>query len=132
MSEAAEIHGVVFKNGSATLLARVVGADGLPVTRSQITAARYTVALLDDGDPDAATPVEGHVSVPVQVAGLLFDSFQMDALWELDATGYNFRHVLGLDAGPPFPRAGRNYRVTFELDPASGPVVLVRFRVYAI
>lgn len=132
MADASDIHGVVFKNGSATLLARVVGADGAPLTRASIASARYTVSLLDDRDPDAATPVLGHTAVTVSVASLIFDTLQNDDLWDVDTLGYNFKHVLNVLTHPAFAIAGRKYRIAFELTPPSGQIVLVRFRVYAI
>jgi hypothetical protein len=132
MADASEIHGVVFKNGSATLLARVVGADGSPVTQASIASARYTVYLLDDADADAGAPVAGHTAVAVSVASLVYDSLQKDNLWDVDDVGYNFKHVLDVSAHPAFAAAGRSYRIVFELTPATGQVVLVRFRVYAI
>ena len=36
MSDAQDIHGTVFKNGSATLLARVVGPSGAVMTQSDV------------------------------------------------------------------------------------------------
>jgi len=132
MADASDIHGVVFKNGSAPLLARVVGADGTPVTQADVASARYSVSLLDENDPDAATPVTGHTGVAVDVASLIFDGLQLDDLWDVDGTGYNFRHVLDVSAQPAFATAGRSYRVVFELVPAAGQVILVRFRVHAI
>ena len=132
MLDASDIYGVVFKNGSATLLARVVGADGAPVTPGQIASAAYTVAILDEHDPDSATPVAGHQGVSVSVAELVSDTLQQDALWDVDELGYNFKHVLDVSAQPAFPTAGRQYRIQFELTPAAGQVILVRFRVHAI
>ena len=132
MADASDIHGVVFKNGSATLLARVVGADATPVTRADVASAAYTVYLLDENDPDAATAVSGHTNVAVDVASLVYDSLQLDDLWDVDDTGYNFRHLLDVSAQQAFATAGRSYRVVFELVPAAGQVILVRFRVHAI
>lgn len=132
MADASDIHGVVFKNGSATLLARVVGSDGAPVEQGHIASAAYTVSLLDEGDPDAATPVTGHTDVAVAVASLIYDSLQNDDLWDVDEVGYNFKHVLDVSSNPAFATAGRSYRVVFELTPTSGQVILVRFRVHAI
>ena len=132
MADASDIHGVVFKNGSATLLARVVGADATPVAQADVASAAYTVYLLDENDPDAATPVAGHTGVAVDVASLVYDSLQLDDLWDVDGTGYNFKHVLDVAAQQAFATAGRSYRVVFELVPAAGQVILVRFRVHAI
>ena len=132
MADASDVHGVVFKNGSATLLARVVGADGAAVTQSEIASAKYTAYLLDENDPDAATPVTGHADVAVDVASLIYDVLQNDELWDVDDTGYNFKHVLDVSSHPLFTIAGRIYRVVFELAPESGQVILVRFRLHAI
>jgi hypothetical protein len=133
MASAADIQGTVFKNGSATLLARVVGADGSAITPSDVASAKYTVYRLDEDDPDAGTPIPGHTDVAIApVSSLIFDTLQNDALWDVDSTGYNFKHVLDVSANPAFAAAGRTYRVVFELTPTGGQVILVRFRVHAI
>ncbi len=132
MADASDIQGVVFKGGSAVLLARVVGADGNLLLRANLASARYTLYLLEDNDPDAGTPVNGHSNVAVPVASLVYDSLQNSALWDVDDVGYNFKHVLDVSSQPAFSKAGRSYRVVFTLTPTSGQAVLVRFRVYAI
>jgi hypothetical protein len=132
MSNAADIQGVVFKNGSATLLARVVGSDGSAIGQADIASAKYTAYLLDETDPDAATAITGHVDVSVEVASLIYDSLQKDDLWDVDEVGYNFKHVLDVSSHQAFPVAGRIYRVVFALSPNSGQGILVRFRLHAI
>jgi len=132
MPSASDVHGVVFKNGSATLLARVVGADGTPITQAAVASAKYTAYLLDEDEPDAATAVAGHTDASVDVASLVDDSLQNDDLWDVDDTGYNFKHVLDVSSHQVFTIAGRIYRVVFELTPTSGQVILVRFRLHAI
>jgi hypothetical protein len=132
LTEALEIHGTVFKNGSAVLLARVVGADGSPLIISDVSAAQYSVGLLDLHDPDSFAAIEGHAEVELDVATLIFDSLQNDDTWDVDDTGYNFKHVLDVADHPAFPEAGRLYRVEFRLTPASGQVILVRFRLHAV
>lgn len=133
MADAVDVHGVVFKNGSATLLARVVGADGAAITQATIDTIKYTIYLLDENDPDAGMAVTGHTDVSVEVAPTIFDALQLDALWgDLDASGYNFKHVLDISSNQAFAIAGRNYRVVFTLTPVSGQPILVRFRVSAV
>ncbi|NQU23631.1 MAG: hypothetical protein HQ567_20300 [Candidatus Nealsonbacteria bacterium] len=132
MADAADIHGTAFKNGSATLLARVVGADGAPITQADVASASYSVYLLDDRDADARAAVTGHDGVALSVASIVFNSLQTDSLWTVDATGYNFRHVLDASANQALPTAGRRYLVEFTLTPNSGQVILVRFRVNVI
>lgn len=132
MADAFDIHGVVFKNGSATFLARVVGAQGTPITQANTASAKYTAYLLDENDPDAGAAITGHTNVGVDVASLIFDGLQIDDLWDVDGAGYNFKHVLDVSGNQAFATAGRTYRVVFELTPTSGQVILVRFRVHAI
>jgi len=132
MPDAQDIQGTVFKNGSAILLARVVGADGAAVTRDALAAIHYTVYLLDDQDPDQQTPLDGHIAVSLSVAEAIYDTLQTDAVWTRDAIGYNFKHILDVSAHQAFPTAGRSYRIVYELTPTSGQVILVRFRVHAI
>lgn len=132
MSEASAIHGTVFKNGSATLLARIVDADETPITQAGIASAKYTVYLLDEMDPDAATAVTGHTDVELSVAATIFNTLQTDAIWDVDETGYNFKYTLDVSSDQAFATAGRIYRVVYELTPASGQVILVRFRLHAI
>ncbi len=132
MAEASDIFGTVFKNGSATLLARVVGAGGIPVTQADVASAKYTLYLVDESDPDTVTPVTGHAEVALDVASLVYDSLQNDDLWNEDDTGYNFKHVLDVSTHQAFSTAGRHYRAVFTLTPTSGQVILVRFRLHAI
>ena len=132
MPDARDIHGTVFKNGSAIFLARVVGATGTAVTRADVASIRYTVYLLDDQDPDQQTPLAGHTAVSLSVSGAIYDALETDAIWTRDAIGYNFKHVLDVSAHAAFPTAGRAYRIVYELTPASGQIILVRFRVHAI
>ncbi len=132
MPDAQDIQGTVFKNGSAILLARVVGADGEAITRNTLAAIRYTASLLDDQDPDQQTPLDGHVAISLSVAEAIYDTVQTDAIWTRDSIGYNFKHVLDVSAHEAFPTAGRSYRIVHELTPTSGQVILVRFRVHAI
>ena len=132
MADAADIYGTAFKNGPATLLARVVGSDGQAVTQADIASAKYAVYLLDDQDADGRTSVDGHTDVSLTVADVVFDSLQTDALWTVDELGYNFRHTLDVSAKQAFATAGRRFLVQYELVPNSGQAILVRFRVNVI
>jgi hypothetical protein len=132
MPDAQDIHGTVFKNGSAVFLARVVDADGAPVVRAAIASVRCSVYLLDDQDPDVQLPIAGHGDVALAVTDVLHDALQTGGGWTRDALGYNFRHVLDVSAHPAFAVAGRNYRVEYLLAPPTGQVVRLRFRVHAI
>ena len=124
-----DILGPVFKNGSATLMARVVGNDGSLLTQSDLSATEYTVYLIDGYDPDDLTEVEGHTAVDVAVADVILNSLVDDDRWDADDTGYNFRYQLDVSSDQAFTQAGREYLVEWQLTPTSGQVILVRFRV---
>ena len=132
MANANDIQAVVFKNGSATLLARVVGADGSAITQATISAAEYSVYLIDEYDPDSLTVVSGHEAAELTVASVIFDTLQTDAIWDVDSTGYNFKHVLDVLTNQAFLVAGRDYLVVVTLTPTSGQDILVRFRCKVI
>ncbi len=131
MADAADIHGTAFRNGSATLMARVVGSDAQAIVQADVASAKYSVYLLDDQDPDDRTAVSGHTDVALVVADLIYDSLQTDARWTVDQTGYNLRHELDVSSNDAFAAAGR-YLAEVELTPGVGQVILVRFRIHAI
>ncbi len=132
MADAADIYGTAFKNGSATLMARVVDFDGNAVVQADIASAQYTVYLLDDQDADARTAITGHTAVALNVADVVFDTLQTDAVWTADQTGYNFRHTLDVSANQAFTIAGRRFLAEFNLTPTAGQAILVRFRINVV
>jgi hypothetical protein len=132
MAEAIDIYGTTFKNGSVTLLARIVDASGQNIQRADLSTIKYTVYLLDDQDPDNRTAVADHADVALTVSAVIFDTLQTDSIWTVDATGYNFRHLLDISVHPAFTVAGRRYLVEYQLAPVAGQVILVRFRLNVI
>jgi hypothetical protein len=132
MAEAGDIYGTAFKNGSVTLLARIVGQNGVNILPSDIDVIRYTAYLLDDQDADSRTAVTGHAAVSLTAADVIFSTLHTDPTWTVDAIGYNFRHVLDVSAHPAFAIAGRRYLVEYQLTPTEGQVILVRFRINVI
>jgi hypothetical protein len=132
MAEAFDIHGTAFKNGSVTLLARIVGASGSNIVPADVYTVKYTVYLLDDQNPDNRTAVADHADVALTVADVLFATLQTDPSWTADATGYNFRHVLDVLTHQAFTVAGRRYLVEYQLTPTVGQTILVRFRINVI
>ncbi len=132
MAEAIDIHGSAFKNGSVTLLARIVDEDGGTIVQADVSAIRYTVYLLDDQDADHRTPIEGHANASVSVAAVIYNSLQTESIWTVDQIGYNFRHALDVSVHPAFATAGRRYLVEYQLTPASGQTIIVRFRINVV
>jgi len=127
-----DTHGTVFKGGSATCLARVVGHDAAPITRTDVSSIEYSIYLLEADDPDSRTAVDGHDQVALDKISVVFDSLQTDARWTRDAVGYNFRHTISVTSNDAFAVAGRDYLVEYRLSPCNGQVILVRFRLHCI
>lgn len=127
MPTAHDIPGAVFKDGAATLLARVVNADGAPVVAADLTSVEYTVAEVDERRPGELTPVAGHQGRPLSVGQVVFDALQTDPVWTTDATGYNFRHDVDVSQDEAFPRAGALYQVRYQLTPVVGQKSVFRF-----
>jgi hypothetical protein len=132
MAEACDIYGTAFKNGSVTLLARIVGQGGANILPGDIHAIHYTAYLLDGQDADSRTAVTGHANVSLAIADAIFGTLQTDPTWTVDAIGYNFRHVFDVSAHEAFTIAGRLYLIEYQLTPATGQVILVRFRINVI
>jgi hypothetical protein len=104
----------------------------MAVTPDAIAAAAYSVFLLDDQDPDAREPVDGHEAVSLSPADVLYETLQTGPSWTIDAAGYNFRHTLDVSEHAAFALAGRNYLLEYRLTPVLGQVMLLRFRVNVI
>ena len=132
MSSVREVEGIVFKNSSVILLARIVGEDGLPIDQSSIDSIAYSVYQLDETDPDSLAPVTGHSGVSIPVANTIYDTLQQDELWSVDTEGYNLRHVMDVSSNQVFPIAGVQYQVRFDLTPTVGQVIVARFKLKAI
>ncbi|MEM6329101.1 MAG: hypothetical protein AAF790_02515 [Planctomycetota bacterium] len=132
MPNAQDTPGAVFKNGAAILLARVVGADGQAITASDLSSIRYSVLELDECRPNTSVVVPGPDGVAIAAAPTVFDTRQTDALWTVDAAGYNFRHELDVATNDAFPKAGVAYQVRYEMTPVSGQKVVFRFHLRAV
>lgn len=132
MPQANDIHGTVFKNGSAVLMARIVDSVDSNITQAAISSISYSVYEIDPCRPDLLTLVAGHDGVTAAVSSTIFDTLQTDNAWTVDAVGYNFRHELNVSTNDAFPVAGVSYQVRYELTPGSGQKVIVRFQLRAI
>jgi len=127
-----DTYGTVFKGGSATCLARIVGHDATAITRTDVSSIQYSIYLLAADDPDSRTVVAGHDAVAVDKITTIFDSLQTDARWTRDDVGYNFRHTIDVTSNGAFMLAGRDYLVEYRLTPTTGQVILVRFRLHCV
>jgi hypothetical protein len=136
--QAADIYGTAFKNGSVTLMARVLGYGGAPIHSADIAAAVYSIYFLNDDEADARTPVPGHQDVSLTPAAVVLDALETGPPWDStsDPAGYNFLHTLDVSQHPAFPVAGVSclveYRLTAGGGGEAGQPILVRFRINVI
>ena len=132
MPIAADIRGTVFKNGSAALMARVVGADGDVLATTDLSSVHYSVLEVDPCDHDTLTPVTGHDNVELTVGDVVYDTLQTGGTWSIDATGYNFLHHIDVSTNEAFPTAGVRYLVRYEATPVSGQKIVFRFLITCV
>lgn len=132
MPLAQDIRGTVFQNGTAVLMARVVGPDGDPIETADVSSIRYSIYEINHLDPGDLSVVAGHEDVALTVGNVIYDTLQTGGLWTVDATGYNFRHEVDVSSDPAFPNAHADYQVRYEVTPTSGQVVVFRFLLHAL
>ncbi len=132
MAVAKDIHATVFRNATATFMARVENATGQAINQVSIASIRYTVYELDFSDPSILLPITGHDQALLLKTDVVFDTLQLDAVWTVDAIGYNFRHELDVSLNEAFPKAGGVYQVRYELTPVLGQKIVFRFHMRCI
>ena len=99
MASTSDIYGTVFKGGTATLLARVVGNAEPPIVRADTAQIAYSIFLLDDDDPNRRDAVPGHDDVALGSPRRSAISFRPMPCWTVDAIGYNFCHTPDVSGG---------------------------------
>ncbi len=132
MAVAKDIHAVVFRDATATFMARVENSSGQAIMQGSVAAVQYSVYQLDKNDPNALSVVVGHDEVTLNVTDVVFDTLQTDLSWTVDTEGYNFRHELDVSLNEAFSIAGGVYQVRYELTPVLGQKIVFRFHVRCI
>jgi hypothetical protein len=109
------------QNSAATLLRRIEGSDGEPITRASISSISYEVWRTLGGP---AVEVVNETALDKNV--VIFDTLQLDARWTVDAVGYNFRFEL---PGTALPVAADNTQIDVKITPVTGNPFLVPFQI---
>lgn len=130
MPNASDISGTVFVGGSSTNMARIIGIHGSAVTRADIASVTYSLYSYNKYSGER-TVVTNHGAISLTVNDVIYNVLQIDALWTVDTIGYNFRHELDVSANAAFAATG-NYLLEYRLQPISGQIIIVRFRLQAI
>ena len=132
MAVAKDIQGTVFRNATATFMARVENSAGETIDQMSVASIRYTIYELGTTDPQTLTPISGHNNVSLVVADAIYNTLQVDEAWSIDAVGYNFRHELNVATNEAFATAGAVYQVRFEITPTFGQKIVIRYQLRCI
>ena len=106
MPDATITESIIFEGSSPTILARVLGNDAAAILQADY--GDITFEIFKNSSTTAA--VTGTVTVSTSV----FDSYQTDARWSVDSTGYNFRHS---PAATVFADGNASYRIEYKFAP---------------
>jgi hypothetical protein len=114
---------MVLERSGATVLGRITGHDGQPITPASIAAIAVEVWDIETDPP-------GRIAGPTSLAAgsVVLASLTKDARWQEDDVGYNFRHELPAES---FPDA-KVYRVEYKLTPTAGAVFRIAYELEAV
>lgn len=99
-------------------MARILGDDAAAITQSGTSA--ITVAVFKNANTTAV------YTASLTVADVVFDSYQTDARWSKDSTGYNFRYAV---VASVFDTGDATYTVEFKFTPTSGSQYFVIYEI---
>tara|TARA_R100000655_G_scaffold11743_6_gene27022 strand:+ start:1670 stop:2047 length:378 start_codon:yes stop_codon:yes gene_type:complete len=108
----------IYEDTGITCMARILGDDAAAITQS--TTSAITVAVFKNASTTAT------YTASLTVADVVFNSYQTDARWDLDSTGYNFRYAV---ISSVFDEGDATYRVEFKFTPTSGSQYFVVYMV---
>ncbi len=132
MTVAKDIQGTVFKDATATFMARVESSAGVNLDQAAVATIQYTIREISLVDPGVQRAIIGHENVLLDKTAVIYDVLQNDSTWTVDATGYNFRHEIDVSQHEAFSQAGEVYQVRYEIVPVVGQKIVFRFCVRCI
>ncbi|MDO4425006.1 MAG: hypothetical protein Q4D17_04500 [Planctomycetia bacterium] len=112
-------------------MARIVGEYSEVLKRSDLSSAFYSASLIDPIFPDRFTLIPGHENVSLDLETVFFNALRTDQSWDLDADGFNFRHIPDISEKPLFEESRRFYQLdyVFNLKDSSRLPARVIFRI---
>jgi len=108
----------IYEDTGVTCMSRILGDDA-----AAITQATTSTIVLNAFKNTSTTPT---YTASLTVTDVVFDSYQTDARWSKDATGYNFRYAV---IASIFDAGDATYRLEFKFTPTSGSVYFVIFEI---
>ena len=111
----------IYEDTGITCMSRILGDDASAITQS--TTSAITVAVFKNASTSAT------YTASLTVADVVFDSYQTDARWSKDSTGYNFRYAV---IASVFDAGDATYRVEFKFTPTSGSQYFVIYKINTV
>ena len=108
----------IYEDTGVTCMSRILGDDAAAITQATTSAI-----VLNAFKNTSTTPT---YTASLTVADVVFDSYQTDARWSKDATGYNFRYSA---IASIFDDGDATFRLEFKFTPTSGSVYFVIFEI---
>lgn len=108
----------IYEDTGVTCMSRILGDDAAAITQATTSAI-----VLNAFKNTSTTPT---YTASLTVADVVFDSYQTDARWSKDSTGYNFRYAV---IASIFDAGDATYRLEFKFTPTSGSVYFVIFEI---
>ena len=115
MASPNDIFGTVFKGGTATLLARIVGNGGVPVVQADIEQITYSIYLLDDDDADRRDAVAGTTPLTCTLPRSSSIDFKSICCGPSIRSATTSATCRTFSAAAAFPTAGRQYLLEYRL-----------------
>ena len=117
------IVGKIVEDSGATILARVLAADGDLLTAADVSSITYSVYEVSAAG--VATVVSGHNAASLTPSDIVVAAVisTTDARWTYTSAGYNWVHSLAYTA---FPSAGVTYRYEARIIETGGARYWVR------
>jgi hypothetical protein len=111
----------IYEDTGVTCMSRILGDDAAAIT--QATTSAITIAVFKN------TSTTATYTASLTVADVVFDSYQTDARWDKDSTGYNWRYAV---IASVFDDGDATYRLEFKFTPTSGSQYFVIFEIDTI
>jgi hypothetical protein len=110
----------VNEDTSPTIMYRMWDHEASGITETGTDTIFYAVHDIDDSDTAVVESTE------LTVAEVVSDTYQTDARWTKDTTGYNFLWPIPAEV---IPEGDKTYQVALTFTPSSGGPIVEAFRL---
>jgi hypothetical protein len=129
MLDTCERNGAPAAGASAVLMARIVDTAGDVVARSAVASIKYSIVEVGREHGGKPRILPGYDRVELDVDQVFLDTLEFGKVWTIDEKGYNFRHVIEVNAAAGFPKRNARYEVRYEFTAVTGERSLMRFEL---